>query len=30
MAIDPVWFAVGAYVLGAIIVAAIVAWYFRK
>jgi hypothetical protein len=30
MAIDPIWFAVGAYALGAIIIAGLLALYFRK
>jgi hypothetical protein len=30
MAIDPVWFVVGAYVAGAILVAVILGLYFRK
>jgi hypothetical protein len=30
MAIDPIWFVVGAYALGAIVVAGLVALYFRK
>lgn len=30
MAIDPMWFIVGAYALGAIVIAGILAFYFRK
>lgn len=30
MAIDPMWFAVGAYAAGAIVLAVVVALYFRK
>lgn len=30
MAIDPIWFMVGAYAAGAIVVAVLVARYFRK
>ncbi len=30
MAIDPAWFVVGAYVAGAILVAALLGLYFRK
>lgn len=30
MAIDPMWYMVGAYVAGAIVVAALLARYFRK
>ncbi len=30
MAIDPIWFVVGAYALGAIVVAGLVALYFRR
>jgi hypothetical protein len=30
MAIDPMWFLVGAYAAGAIVVALLVARYFRK
>jgi len=30
MAIDPMWFAVAAYVVGAIIVAALIARFFKS
>jgi hypothetical protein len=30
MAIDPIWFMVGAYAAGAIVVAVLIARYFRK
>jgi hypothetical protein len=30
MAIDPIWFIVGAYALGAIVIAGILALYFRN
>jgi len=30
MAIDPIWFVVGAYALGAIVVAGLIALYFRR
>jgi hypothetical protein len=30
MAIDPIWFVVGAYALGAIVIAGLVALYFRR
>jgi len=30
MAIDPIWFMVGAYAAGAIVLAVLIAKYFRK
>jgi hypothetical protein len=30
MAIDPIWFVVGAYALGAVVIAGLVALYFRR
>lgn len=30
MAIDPIWFVVGAYALGAIVIAGLLALYFRR
>jgi len=30
MAIDPIWFAIAAYAAGAIVVAVLLARYFRK
>lgn len=30
MAIDPMWFMVGAYAVGAIVVAIVLALYFRR
>jgi hypothetical protein len=30
MAIDPIWYVVGAYALGAVVIAGLVALYFRR